>query len=99
MIICFDNFVLIILQVYFVARERRLQERRIAISNARELFLLRRVKMAWLQDNPRWDENLQCYVNDQNVPIIYVDGSCIGNGSPNAKSGVGIWISENEGYS
>ena len=72
---------------------------KIAISNARELFLLRRVKMAWLQDNPRWDENLQCYVNDQNVPIIYVDGSCIGNGSPNARSGVGIWISENEGYS
>ena len=53
----------------------------------------------WLQDNPRWNKRLLCYVNRHNIPIIYVDGSCKNNGKPYAKSGIGIWISENEGYS
>ena len=59
----------------------------------------RRKKIPWLQDNPRWNNRLQCYVNRQNIPIIYVDGSCKDNDKPQyAKSGIGIWISETEGY-
>ena len=54
--------------------------------------------MSWLQDNPRWSRRLRCFVTRWNVPIVYVDGSTKNNGYLSAKSGVGVWVSEDEGY-
>ena len=55
--------------------------------------------MSWLQNNPRWNNRLGCYINRYGDPIIYVDGSCRYNGCPDqAISGIGVWISDNEGY-
>ena len=55
-------------------------------------------KMSYLQGNPRWNNRLQCYVTRKNIPIVYVDGSTRNNGYPNAVSGVGVWLSDDEGY-
>ena len=38
-------------------------------------------------------------IMSHNTPIIYVDGACRYNGTDDAISAIGIWISENEGYS
>ena len=51
-----------------------------------------------MQGNPRWNRRMRCYVNRHNTPIIYVDGACRYNGTPDAISAVGIWISESEQY-
>ena len=55
--------------------------------------------MSWMHDNPRWNRRMRCYVNRHNTPIIYVDAACRYNGTDDAISAIGIWISESEGYS
>ena len=54
--------------------------------------------MSWLQNDPGWNDRLQCYVNRRGDPIIYVDGSCKYNGHSYAISGIGIWVHEQMGY-
>ena len=49
-------------------------------------------------DNPNWSNRLNCYVNKHGDPIIYTDGSCRYNGKPYAISGIGVWISDRQGY-
>ena len=39
------------------------------------------------------------YVTKNNVPIIWVDGSCPNNGSPRAKSGIGCWAHDDDCWS
>ena len=45
---------------------------------------------------PNFEWNGTDYVSEDNVPIVWVDGSCLGNGTPDAKSGIGWWAASND---
>ena len=42
----------------------------------------------------RWNGNY--YVTEDDVPIVWVDGSCANNGYANAKSGIGCWAEDGD---
>merc|ERR1711953_1467825 len=48
---------------------------------------------------PNYEWNGTEYVTDNGVPIVWVDGSCLNNGRSDAKSGIGVWASENDNWS
>ena len=48
---------------------------------------------------PYYEWNGTEWVTDSGVPIVWVDGSCLNNGYSNAKSGIGVWASENDNWS
>ena len=39
------------------------------------------------------------YVTKNNIPIVWVDGSCLNNGRQNAKSGIGCWAEDDDCWS
>ena len=48
---------------------------------------------------PYFEWNGTEHVTDNGVPIVWVDGSCLHNGYPNAKSGIGVWASDDDNWS
>merc|ERR1712063_166299 len=56
----------------------------------RELFIEKKMP------EPHFEWNGTDYVTEDNVPIVWVDGSCLRNGTPDAKSGIGWWADPND---
>ena len=48
---------------------------------------------------PFYTWNGREYVTKNNVPIVWVDGSCLDNGRPNARSGIGCWADDDDCWS
>ena len=48
---------------------------------------------------PPFEWNGRDHVTENNVPIVWVDGSCLNNGRQDAKSGIGCWAAGNDCWS